>query len=328
MKLSRRHFLRATSYGAVSAAGSAVSRAALAFDYPTRPVHFIVSFAAGGPNDTIARILAQYLSEYFGQQFIVENRVGAGGNIGMEAVLSSPPDGYTIGFVAPNNAINTTLYEHLPFDFLHDYTPVAGTMKLANVMDVNLSFPAKDLAEFIAMAKANPGKINFASGGVGTSPHMTGELLQAMAGIKLTHVPYRGTGPAMTDLLGGQIPVLFDNLPGSIQHIQAGQIRALGVTTAKRVDTLPDVPAIAETVPGYEVFVWYGICAPKATPPQVVEKLNAAVSAILANPKLVARFRELGGEPMPMTPAGFSKLIADETEKWGKVIRVAHIKLE
>jgi tripartite-type tricarboxylate transporter receptor subunit TctC len=246
----------------------------------------------------------------------------------MEAVLSSPPDGYTIGFVAPNNAINTTLYEHLPFDFLHDYTPVAGTMKLANVMDVNLSFPAKDLAEFIAMAKANPGKINFASGGVGTSPHMTGELLQAMAGIKLTHVPYRGTGPAMTDLLGGQIPVLFDNLPGSIQQIQAGRIRALGVTTAKRVDTLPDVPAIAETVPGYEVFVWYGISAPKGTPPEAVEKLNRAVNAVLANPKLIARFRELGGEPMPMAPAEFGKLIADETDKWGKVIRVAHIKLE
>ena len=178
------------------------------------------------------------------------------------------------------------------------------------------------------MAKANPGKINFASGGVGTSPHMSGELLQAMAGIKLTHVPYRGTAPAMTDLLGGQIPVLFDNLPGSIQHIQAGHIRALGVTTAKRVDTLPDVPAIAETVPGYEVFVWYGICAPKGTPPEVVETLNRAVNAVLANPKLIARFRELGGEPMPMTPAVFGKLIADETDKWGKVISVAHIKLE
>src|SRR5215469_5781176 len=325
MKLSRRNFL----CSAISAAAaSAVPGVALALDYPTRPVRFVVSFAAGGPNDTIARILAQYLSEYLGQQFVVENRVGAGGSIGMETVLSSPPDGYTIGFVAPNNAINTTLYEHLPFDFLRDSAPVAGTMKLANVMDVNLSFPSKDLAEFIAMAKADPGKINFASGGVGTSPHMTGELLQAMAGIKLTHVPYRGTAPAMTDLLGGQIPVLFDNLPGSIQQVQAGRIRALGVTTVKRVNMLPDVPAIAETIPGYEVFVWYGICAPKGTPPQLAEKLNAAVNAILANPKLVARFRELGGEPMPMTPAGFGKLIADETEKWGKVIRVAHIKLE
>ena len=325
MVLPRRKFL---ALAAAVVGCSAFSPATSALDYPTRPVHFVVSFAAGGPNDTIARILGQYLSEYLGQQFVVENRVGAGGNIGMEVVLSSPPDGYTIGFVAPNNAINTTLYEHLPFDFLHDSTPVAGTMKLANVMDENLSFPAKNLAEFIAMAKANPGNINFASGGVGTSPHMSGELLQAMTGIKLTHVSYRGTAPAMTDLLGGQIPVLFDNLPGSIQQIQAGRIRALGVTTAKRVDTLPDVPAIAETVPGYEVFVWYGICAPKGTPPEVVEKLNRAVNAVLANPKLVARFRELGGEPMPMTPAEFGKLIADETDKWGKVISVAHIKLE
>jgi tripartite-type tricarboxylate transporter receptor subunit TctC len=325
MKLPRRNFL----YSAISAAAvPAASRIALALDYPTRPVHFIVSFAAGGPTDTVARILAQYLSQYLGQQFVVENRVGAGGNIGMEVALSSPSDGYTIGFVAPNNAINATLYQHLPFDFLHDSTPVAGTMKLANVMDVNLSFPAKNLAEFIAMAKANPGKINFASGGVGTSPHLSGELLQAMAGIKLTHVPYRGTAPAMTDLLGGQIPVLFDNLPGSIQQIQTGRVRALGVTTAKRVDTLPDVPAIAETVPGYEVFVWYGICAPKGTPPETVEKLNRAVNAVLANPKLVARFRELGGEPMPMTPTEFDKLVIDETEKWGKVIRAANIKSE
>jgi len=325
MVLPRRKFL---SLAAAAVGCSALSPAMSALDYPTRPVHFIVSFAAGGPNDTIARILGQHLSEYLGQQFVVENRVGAGGNIGMEVVLSSPPDGYTIGFVAPNNAINTTLYQHLPFDFLHDSTPVAGTMKLANVMDVNLSFPAKNLAEFIAMAKTNPGKINFASGGVGTSPHMSGELLQAMAGIKLTHVPYRGTAPAMTDLLGGQIPVLFDNLPGSIQQIRAGRIRSLGVTTAKRVDSLPDVPAIAETVPGYEVFVWYGICAPKSTPPEVIEKLNRAVNTVLGNPKLIARFRELGGEPMPMAPAEFGKLIGDETDKWGKVIRGAHIELE
>jgi tripartite-type tricarboxylate transporter receptor subunit TctC len=306
----------------------ALSPAASALDYPTRPVHFVVSFAAGGPNDTVARILGQYLSENLGQQFVVENRVGAGGNIGMEAVLSSAPDGYTIGFVTPNNAINAKLYQHLPFDFLRDSTPVAGTMKLANIMDVNLSFPAKNLAEFIAMAKTNPGKINFGSGGVGTSPHMSGELLQAMAGIKLTHVPYRGTAPAMTDLLGGQIPVLFDNLPGSIQQVLAGRIRALGVTTAKRVNMLPDVPAIAETIPGYEVFVWYGISAPKGTPPEVVERLNRAVNAVLTNPKLIARFRELGGEPMPMTPAEFGKLVADETEKWGKVISAADIKLE
>ena len=299
-----------------------------ALDYPTRPVRFIVSFAAGGPNDTIARILGQFLSEQLGQQFIIENHVGAGGNIGMQDVLASAPDGYTIGFVAPNNAINATLYANIPFDFVRDSTPIAGTMKLANVMDVNMDFPAKTLAEFIAMAKAEPGKINFASGGVGTSPHMSGELLEFMAGIKLTHVSYRGTGPAMTDLLGGQIPVLFDNLPGSIQQIKAGRIRTLGVTTKERVASLPDVPTIGETVPGYEVLVWYGISGPKGMPPEVVGKLNAAINAVLANPKLKDRFHDLGGEVMPMSPAEFGKLVADETAKWAKVVKSAGLKVE
>ena len=291
-------------------------------------MRFIVSFAAGGPNDTIARILGQYLSEQLGQQFIVEDHVGAGGNIGMQDVLASAPDGYTIGFVAPNNAINATLYEHIPFDFVHDSTPIAGTMKLANVMEVNLDFPAKTLAEFIAMAKAQPGKINFASGGVGTSPHMSGELLEVMAGIKLTHVPYRGTGPAMTDLLGGQIPVLFDNLPGSIQQIKAGRIRALGVTTKERVASIPDVPTIGETVPGYEVSVWFGISGPKGIPPDIVAKLNAAVNAALATPALKQRFHDLGGEVMPMSPAEYGKLVADETAKWAKVVKSAGLKVE
>jgi len=299
-----------------------------ALDYPTRPVHFIVSFAAGGPNDTIARILGQYLSEQLGQQFIVEDHVGAGGNIGMQDVLASAPDGYTIGFVAPNNAINATLYQHIPFDFVHDSTPIAGTMKLANVMEVNLDFPAKTLAEFIALAKTEPGKINFASGGVGTSPHMSGELLAMMTGIKLTHVPYRGTGPAMTDLLGGQIPVLFDNLPGSIQQIKAGRIRALGVTTKERVASLPDVPTIGETVPGYEVSVWFGISGPKGIPPDIVAKLNAAINAVLANPKIKERFHDLGGEVMPMSPAEFGHLVADETVKWAKVVKSAGLKVE
>jgi tripartite-type tricarboxylate transporter receptor subunit TctC len=299
-----------------------------ALDYPTRPVRFIVSFAAGGPNDTIARILGQYLSEQLGQQFIVEDHVGAGGNIGMQDVLTSAPDGYTIGFVAPNNAINATLYEHIPFDFVRDSTPIAGTMKLANVMDVNLDFPPKTVAEFIALAKAQPGKINFASGGVGTSPHMSGELLEFMTGIKLTHVSYRGTGPAMTDLLGGQVPVLFDNLPGSIQQIKAGRIRALGVTTKERVASLPDVPTIGETVPGYEVSVWFGISGPKGVPPEIVAKLNAAVNAVLANPKLKDRFHELGGEVMPMSPAEFGKMVADETAKWAKVVKAAGLKVE
>ncbi|MGA8494082.1 MAG: tripartite tricarboxylate transporter substrate binding protein [Xanthobacteraceae bacterium] len=299
-----------------------------ALDYPTRPVRFIVSFAAGGPNDTIARILGQYLSEQLGQQFIIEDHVGAGGNIGMQDVLASAPDGYTIGFVAPNNAINATLYEHIPFDFVRDSTPIAGTMKLANVMDVNMDFPAKTLAEFIAMAKAEPGKINFASGGVGTSPHMSGELLAIMTGIKLTHVSYRGTGPAMTDLLGGQIPVLFDNLPGSMPQIKAGRIRALGVTTKERVASIPDVPTIGETVPGYEVSVWFGISGPKGMPPEIVAKLNAAVNAVLAKPELKARFHDLGGEVMPMSPAEFGHLIADETAKWAKVVKSAGLKVE
>jgi tripartite-type tricarboxylate transporter receptor subunit TctC len=302
--------------------------AADALDYPTRPVRFIVSFAAGGPNDTIARILGQYLSEQLSQQFIVEDHVGAGGNIGMQDVLASASDGYTIGFVAPNNAINATLYEHIPFDFVHDSTPIAGTMKLANVMDMNLDFPAKNLAEFLALAKTEPGKINFGSGGVGTSPHMSGELLQAMTGIKLTHVAYRGSAPAMTDLLGGQIPVMFDNLPGSIQQIKAGKVRALGITTTKRVDSIPDVPTIAETVPGYEVSVWFGISGPKGIPPEIVAKLNAAVNAVLAKPAIKERFHDLGGEVMPMSPAEFGHLVADETVKWAKVVKSAGLKVE
>jgi tripartite-type tricarboxylate transporter receptor subunit TctC len=291
-------------------------------------VRFIVSFAAGGPNDTIARLLGQYLSEQLGQAVVVEDHVGAGGNIGMQDVLTSAPDGYTIGFVAPNNAINATLYEHIPFDFVRDSTPIAGVMSLANVMEENLAFPAKSLAEFLALAKTEPGKINFGSGGVGTSPHMSGELLQAMTGIKLTHVAYRGSAPATTDLLGGQIPVMFDNLPGAIQNIKAGKVRALGVTTTKRVAELPDVPTIGETVPGYEVSVWYGISGPKGIPAEIVAKLNTAVNAALAKPELKQRFHQLGGEVMPMSPAAFGKLVADETVKWAKVVKSAGLKVE
>jgi tripartite-type tricarboxylate transporter receptor subunit TctC len=299
-----------------------------ALDYPTRPVRFIVSFAAGGPNDTIARLLGQYLSEQLGQAVVVEDHVGAGGNIGMQDVLASTPDGYTIGFVAPNNAINQTLYQNIPFDFVRDSTPIAGVMSLANVMEENLAFPAKSLAEFLALAKTEPGKINFGSGGVGTSPHMSGELLQAMTGIKLTHVAYRGSAPATTDLLGGQIPVMFDNLPGAIQNIKAGKVRALGVTTTKRVAELPDVPTIGETVPGYEVSVWYGISGPKGIPAEIVAKLNTAVNAALAKPELKQRFHQLGGEVMPMSPAAFGKLVADETAKWAKVVKSAGLKVE
>jgi len=299
-----------------------------ALDYPTRPIRFIVSFAAGGPNDTIARLIGQYLSEEIGQAVVVEDHVGAGGNIGMADVLASTPDGYTIGFVAPNNAINQTLYQNIPFDFVRDSTPIAGTMSLANVMEENLAFPPKNLTEFIALAKTEPGKINFGSGGVGTSPHMSGELLEAMTGIKLTHVAYRGSAPATTDLLGGQIPLMFDNLPGAIQNIKAGKVRALGVTTVKRVAELPDVPTIGETVPGYEVSVWYGISGPKGIAPEIVAKLNAAVNAVLAKPELKQRFHQLGGEVMPMSADAFGKLVADETAKWAKVVKFAGIKVE
>jgi tripartite-type tricarboxylate transporter receptor subunit TctC len=325
MTLPRRAFLRLAAGGA---AFPALSRIARAQAYPSRPVHWIVSFPAGGPNDVIARILGQYLSDHLGQQFVIENRPGAGGNIGMQSVLSSAPDGYTIAFVGPNYAINATLYDKLSYNFIRDSAPVAGTMRLANVMEVNPTVPANTVAEFIAYAKANPGKINFASGGVGTSPHLSGELFKMMTGINIVHVPYRGMGPALSDLIAGQVQVVFDNIPGSVGHIRAGKVRPLGVTGAKRVAALAEVPTIGETVPGYEVSIWYGISAPRGTPPEIVEKLNQAVNAVLANPKVQARLAELGGEAMPMAPAEFGKLVADETEKWAKVIREANIRVE
>ncbi len=325
MKLHRRRLLYLAAGAAALPAGS---RLAEAEAYPTRPVHWIVSFTAGGPNDTVARLIGQYLSEQLGQQFVIENRVGAGGNIGMGAVLSSPPDGYMIGFAAPNNAINASLYEKLPFDFIRDSVPVAGTMLLTNVMVVHPDVPAKTVAEFIAYAKANPGKVNMASSGSGTSVHMSGELFKAMTGIEMQHVPYRGSAPAMQDLLTNRVQVIFDNLPGSIAHIKAGTLRALGVTAGKRSDALPDVPTIGETVPGYEAVVWYGIVAPKGTPPEIVATLNSAVNAVLADPKLKARLAELGGEAMPMTPAQFGKLVADETEKWAKVVKFSGAKAD
>ncbi|TMJ87855.1 MAG: tripartite tricarboxylate transporter substrate binding protein [Alphaproteobacteria bacterium] len=323
--LRRRDFLQLAAGAAALGIASTVASAQA---YPTRPVHWIVSFTAGGPNDTVARIIGQYLSDRLGQQFVIENKVGAGGNIGMAAVLSSPPDGYTIGFVAPNNAINTTLYEKLPFDFVRDSVPVAGTMLLTNVMVVHPDVPAKTVAEFIAYAKANPGKINMASSGSGTSVHMSGELFKVMTGINMQHVPYRGSAPAMQDLLTNRVQVIFDNLPGSMAHIKAGTLRALGVTAGKRAEALPDVPTIGETVPGYEAVIWYGIVAPKGTPPEVVDTLNTAVNAVLADPQLKARLAALGGEPMPMTPAQFGKLIADETEKWAKVVKFSGAKAD
>ncbi len=325
MKLPRRRFLHLAAGAAALQAASQIARAQT---YPTRPVRWIVSFPAGGSNDIVARFLGQYLSEHLGQQFIIENRAGAGGSLGMQGVLSSPPDGYTIGFVTPNNAINASLYEKLPFDFIRDSAPVAGTMLLSNVLDVNPALPVKTVAELIAYAKANPAKINMASPGNGTSPHVSGELFKMMADINMLHVPYRGAAPALTDLLAGQVEVLFDNLPSSIEHIRSGKIRALGVTSAKRADALPAVPTIGETVPGYEASVWYGIAAPKGTPAEIIDKLNQAVNVVLAEPRVKARLADLGGTPMPMTPAEFGRLVVTETEKWAKVVKAAGAKAD
>jgi len=326
MDHARRSFLRLAASGIAlpAAAGVAIPQQA----YPSRPVHWIVGFAAGGGNDIVARLLGQFLSERLGQQFVIEDRAGAGGSIGMAAVLSSPPDGYTIGFVAPNNAINATLYENLPFDFIRDSEPIGGTMLLTNVLEVHPSLPVNTVAEFIAYLKANPGKVSFASSGVGASPHMSGELFKAMTGTNMLHVPYRGAGAALPDVLAGRVPVIFDNLPSSIEHIRAGRLRPLGVTVTKRSDALPDVPTIGEIVPGYEVNVWNGIVAPKGTPPAIIATLNRTLNEVLADPRLKARFAELGGIPMPTTPAEFGKLVADDTAKWARVIRAANIKPE
>jgi tripartite-type tricarboxylate transporter receptor subunit TctC len=296
--------------------------------YPSRPVHWVVGFAAGGPNDIVARVLGEWLSSHLGQQFVIENRVGSGGMIAANAVINSPPDGYTIMFVAPNNAIGATLYKNLPFVFLRDTAPIAGMMRLTNVMVVPPSLPVKTVAEFIAHAKANPGKLSYASSGNGTSVHMSAELFKMMAGLDMVHVPYRGSAAAYPDLMTGKVHVLFDNLPGSIEFVRTGKLRALGVTTAVRSEALPDVPTVAETLPGYEASVFYGISGPKGMPSEAIEVLNKAMTAALADPKMKARIAELGGTPMPISPADFGKLVAQETEKWGAVVRSAGISVE
>jgi tripartite-type tricarboxylate transporter receptor subunit TctC len=296
--------------------------------YPSRPVHWVVGFAAGGPNDIVARVLGEWLSGHLGQQFVIENRVGSGGMIAANSVINSPPDGYTIMFVAPNNAIGATLYKNLPFVFLRDTAPIAGMMRLTNVMVVPPSLPVKTVAEFIAHAKANPGKLSYASSGNGTSVHMSAELFKMMAGLDMVHVPYRGSAAAYPDLMTGKVHVLFDNLPGSIEFVRTGKLRALGVTTAVRSEALPDVPTVAETLPGYEASVFYGISGPKGMPPEAIEVLNKAMTAALADPKMKARIAELGGTPMPMSPAEFGKLVAQETEKWGAVVKSAGISVE
>jgi tripartite-type tricarboxylate transporter receptor subunit TctC len=323
MKLPRRQFLH---LAAGAAALPAVSRIARAQTYPTRPVRIIVGFPAGQATDSVARIMGQSLSQRLGQQFVVENRTGAGGNIGTEAVVKAAPDGYILLLATLPNVINTTLYSNLNFDFIRDITPVASIGGGAYVVVVNPSVPAKTVPEFIAYAKANPGKVNMASSGIGSTSHVFGELFEMMTGVKLVHVPYRGGYVA--DLLGGQVQVVFGSIAASIQHIKSGMLRALAVTTATRSDALPDVPTMAESVPGYEASVWYGFGAPKDTPAEVIGRLNKEINAAAADPATKARLAGIGADPTPMTSAGFGKLIVAETEKWGKVIRAANIKPE
>jgi tripartite-type tricarboxylate transporter receptor subunit TctC len=302
---------------------------ALAQDkYPNRPVRFVVSFAAGGSNDIIARVLCDWLSDHFGQQFIVENRTGASGNVGAQSVINSAPDGYTVMFVGPNNAISQSVFRKLPFDFMRDTAPVAGIMTLINIMVVPPSLPVKTVAEFIAYAKANPGTINMASPGAGTSPHMSGELFKMMTGVQMQHVPYRGAGPAYPDLMTGKTQVFFDNLPGSVEFVKTGKLRALGVTSAKRSFVFPDLPSIGETIPGYDVSLYYGVSAPRGTPPDVVAILNKGINAALADPKMKTRIAEFGGTPLVLTPDGFGRLVADETEKWAKVVNTVGLSID
>ena len=325
MELGRRKFLRVTAGAATL---TAVPRFASAQVYPTRPVRWIVAVAPGGGNDIFARLMGQWLSERLGQPFIVENRPGGGNNIGTEAVVKAPPDGYTLLLASSNNASNAALYDNLSFNFIRDIAPVAGIALTTLVMVVNPSVPAKDIPEFVAYAKANPGKVNMASAGAGGIGHLAGALFKMMAGVNLFHVPYRGNGPALTALLGGEVDVLFPSLASSIEYIKTGKLRGLAVTSALRSDTIPELASVGEFIPGYEISTWYGVGAPKGTPAEVIDKLNREINAGLADPKLKARFADLGDVPMPMAPAEFGKLVADETEKLGKVVKFAGIKVE
>jgi len=325
MKLPRRKFLH---LAAGAAALPNVARFAWAQAYPTRPVRIIVGFAAGGPADIVARLTAQWLSERLGQSFVVENRTGAATNIATEAVVRAPADGYTLLFVTATNAINTTLYEKLSFNLSRDIVPVASLIRAPTVLEVNPSVPARTVPEFIAYAKANPGKLTMASGGIGAPSHVFGELFQFMTGVNLVHVPYRGAAPAVTDLVAGQVQVYFDPIPSSIGYIRAGKVRPLAISSATRSGALPDVPTVSEFVPGYEASVWFGIGAPKATPAEIVEKLNKEINAGLADPKMQTRLADLGAAVLPGSPSDFGKFITNETEKWAKVIKFAGIKPE
>ena len=325
MKLPRRQFVHLAAGAAALSVGS---RAAWAQTYPSRPVRLIIGYVPGGSADITARLMAQGLSERLGQPVIVESRPGAGSNTGTEAVVRAVPDGYTLLLVAPANAINATLYDKLNYDYIRDITQVASIIRFPNVMEVNLSVPVKSVPEFIAYAKANPDKINMASSGNGSTIHMSGELFKMMTGVKMVHVPYRGAAPALTDMMGGQIQVMFDNLPTSIEYIRAGKLRPLAVTTATRSEILPDLPTVGDFVPGYEASAWYGLGVPKNSPAEIVDRLNKETNAILADPKVKTRFADLGATVFASSPTEFAKFIADETEKWGKVVRFAGLKPE
>jgi len=326
MKLPhRRQFLH---LAAGASALPSMSRFAFAQAYPTRPVRIIVGFTAGGPNDFHARLMGQWLSERLGQQFVVENRPGASGNIATEAAVRAPPDGYTLLVIASSVAINATLYEKLNYNFLRDIAPVAGIIRNRLVVAVNPSFPAKTIPELIAYAKANPGKIDMASGGNGTPQHVAGELFKMMTGVSMIHVPYRGEAPALTDLISGQVQVMFSTVTASFAYIRTGKLRALAVTTATRSEALPDVPSVGDFVPGYEVSTWAGIGAPKGTPPEVIDRLNREINAGLNSPRIKARYADLGATPFAGSPADFGKFMAEDTEKWAKVIKFANIRAE
>jgi tripartite-type tricarboxylate transporter receptor subunit TctC len=325
MKLHRRTLIKSAA-GALAAA--ALPQLAAADEYPSRPVRIIAGFAAGGGVDITARLIGQWLNERLGQSFVTENRPGAGGNIGTEAVVNAAPDGYTLLLATVPNAVNASLYEKLNFNFIRDTTPVAGIIRVPMVILLNPSVPAKTVPEFIAYAKANPGKINMASAGNGSAPHMAGELFKMMAGVDLVHIPYRGQGPALTDLLGGDVQVLFATAPGTSDYIKTGKLRALAVTSAVRAELLPELPTVADFVPGYGASQWYGLSAPKNTPGEIVGKLNREINAAIADPRMRERLAAIGGEPLPGSSAEFGRLIAEETEKWTKVVRAAGIKPE
>ncbi len=323
MNIPRRRFLELAA-GAVALPAAARGVAAQA--YPARPVRIVVPIAAGGTQDILARLVGQWLSERLGQPFVIENRPGGAGNIGTEAVVRAPADGYTLLLVSSQHTNNATLYAKLNFSFIRDVAPVAGLIRGPFVMAVNPTVPARTVPEFIAYAKANPGKLNMASAGIGTGPHLAGELFKMLAGVDMVHVPYRGGGPALTDLLGGQVQVMFPNTAAAIEHVRTGRLRALAVTTATRSETLPDIPTVGDFVPGYEASSMFGLGAPRNTPTRIVDRLNDEINAALADPAMKARLVALDGDVLTLSPAGFGKLIADETSKWGKVIRAANIK--